>query len=421
VRILMVNKFLYRRGGSETVFLDTMELLASSGHQVIPFGTHGAPGWASRNATFLPHQMDFNRPPKGIGAKLRIAGRVLYSVEAATKIYRLCKDVRPDVAHLHNIAHHLSPSIIRTLARLRIPIVITFHDYKVVCPAYTLRAPDGPCRRCAQGRFHNAIRFRCMKDSYLQSGLVAAETFLHRTVLRTYELASAFISPSHFLARTVKEMGFPRPVQVIPYFVPAGTRPLPRRPEAKRLLYFGRLSAEKGLRTLLRAVEGTSLNLRIAGTGPLEKEIKTTAQKLENCKVEFLGHLSPETLRQELATAMASIIPAEWYENQPLSVLESFATGCPVVASDIGGLPELVRPGETGFLVPPGDVTGLRKALLSASNSLLLASELSKNAKEYVTKRHSPQVHLESLEELYAGLCAKQQPQPTEACTSLPS
>ncbi|MFQ5671396.1 MAG: glycosyltransferase family 4 protein [Acidobacteriota bacterium] len=412
MRILMVNKFLYRRGGSEAVFLGEMDLLRRAGHTVIPFGmAHERNGAAAPEPRSLVSSVEFTSPRPGLRRRAAMAMRVVYSREAYRKILAVCRQARPQVAHLHNIAHHLSPSILHALARLRLPMVMTLHDYKVVCPAYTLRTGGAVCTRCRGGRYLHAIRRRCVGGSVLRSTAAALETSLHRGLLHSYDRVNRFLSPSRFLADTVREMGFPHPVQRLANFI--RPEPVPETaPVAGRILYAGRLSPEKGIRTLLRAVQGTRLRLRVAGTGPLEAELREQAAGLRGDRVEFLGHLPPADLAREHAAACLSVVPSECYENQPLAVLESYAHARPVVAARIGGLPEIVAEGETGVTFPPGEAAGLRRALLSLAERPEHCLALGRRAVDYIRRQHSPEDHLRGLEAVYRGLVTRRSPVP---------
>ena len=274
----------------------------------------------------------------------------------------LLEQVRPRIAHAHNIYHHLSPSILPTLRARGIPVVMTVHDLKLACPAYTMMAANKPCERCRGGRIHNVVVHRCIKGSLALSSLIMVETFVHR-LLRIYDAnVSKFVVPSRFVLDKLVQWGWERERFVhIPNFVDT-ERFAADRPIGKRFVYCGRLQANKGVETLLRAAALARQQVTFVGGGPDENRLRTLAADL-NADAEFLGHLAKEELIGVVQSARAIVVPSEVNENAPLAVLEGYAAGRPVIGARIAGIPELVREEETGVLFPSGEVEALAAAL----------------------------------------------------------
>jgi glycosyltransferase involved in cell wall biosynthesis len=385
MKVLLVNKFYYPRGGSESALLMTARVLEDHGHEVAVFSM------AHPNNLRSPYEKDFVSgvdfdEDRSLYRRLKAAGRILYSFEARRKLERLLREFRPDIAHLHNIHHQISPSILHTLRARRVPVVMTLHDYKVVCPTYRLLLRGQPCELCRRGRYYQCVLRTCAKGSGAKSLLAALEMYLHHDILGTHRLVDVYLSPSRFLKDKVAEMGFPENIIHVPNgldlagFKPAAT------PGEKRLVYFGRLVPEKGLSTLLSALRETKIRCLIIGDGPLRPELEHRARREGLAHVAFCGHLPLQELRREVGRSRGVVAPSVWYENNPYNVLEAFGLGRPVIASRIGGLPELVRDGRTGWTFTPGDAAELRSRMVSLLDEPARALEMGRNARRLVER-----------------------------------
>jgi glycosyltransferase involved in cell wall biosynthesis len=309
----------------------------------------------------------------------------------------------PEVAHVHNIYHHLSPSILGALKGHGIPIVMTLHDYKVICPTYQLLAPDGVCERCRGGRFYQAVVHRCSKDSLSASLLVATEAYVHR-FLGSYDQVDLFVCPSRFLLERMVAHGLPRARLVhIPNFAPLDEfRPSRSAARGEYAIYFGRLAPEKGLGTLLKAIAKVRrVPLVIVGDGSEEERLKKQARELELTNVSFLPRVEKHALADLVAGARFAVLPSEWYENCSISVLESFALGRAVVGARIGGMPELIEDGATGLLFRPGDADELAAKLDSLYADPRAAEELGVQARRRAEADFSPRKHIEQITQIY--------------------
>lgn len=365
--LLSVNSYFYRRDGSEAVFFEHNRVFEDAGWQVVPFAMQHPENQPSAWAEHFASEIEFGHD-YSLLQKLARVPKVIYSTEARDKLGRLLDQVRPEIAHLHTIYHHLSPSILDALKRRGIPTLMTLHDLKIACPAYHMMTHGVPCERCRGGRLHNVVVHRCIKDSLALSAVVMTEAVVH-ALRRSYDRGvDLFVAPSRFYIDKLEEWGWPRsrfvhvpncvPVDgVVPAFVPG--------PD---FLYFGRLAEEKGLVTLVRAAARAGVRLRLAGQGPLRAALE---QEAANCgtEIEFLGQLPVDALRQAIAAARATVLASECYENAPMSVLESYAMGKPVIGSRIGGIPEIIRERETGWLFRTSSVDDLAEVLRAAADT----------------------------------------------------
>lgn len=403
MRVLHVNKFLYRRGGAEAYMEDAAALFAEAGHEVAFFGMEHPENTHREFAEHLVPAMDFDPPPPSLLGKARAAGRMFWSTSARRGIDAVLADFRPDVVHVHNIYHQISPSVLRPLASLRIPTVMTLHDYKLVCPTYLFLDKGKICESCLGGKFWNAPRKRCNDGSLLGSALPALELFVH-TKTRAYDPVHLFICPSRFIAGKMEAGNvYPERLRVLHNFVdPAGvpTKQTPGGP----VVYASRLSSEKGVDVLVSAMGhvGPEHRLVVAGDGPERGALEALAASVAPGRVDFLGRLPKSSVSDLLATAGVVAAPSRCYENQPLSVLEAFAAKVPVVGSSLGGIAELVSPGVTGEVVPPNDPAALGAALQRVLDDPVRALAMGAAGRDLIDAEYSKAGHLHGLETLYA-------------------
>ncbi len=400
--LLSINNYYYVRGGAEAVFLAHNEIFASAGWEVVPFCMNHDKNLASDWREYFVDEIELGSNDS-VAGRLRNSVKAIYSREAQKKVGRLLHKLNPDLAHGHNIYHHISPSILSTLSKNGIPTLLTLHDLKLACPAYRMITHDGICERCKGGGLYNAARNRCMHGSTPLSIWVTVEAYVHR-FLQSYEkYVDRFIVPSRFYISKFEEWGWAADrFTYIPNFV-NGDEIRPEFRPGEVFVYFGRLSGEKGLETLIKASAATDLGVEIIGTGPEEEKLKSIASQL-GARVEFPGFLSGEALFDRLRAARAIVLPSEWYENAPISLLEAYAAGKPVIGASIGGIPELITE-ERGCTFDAFSADSLAEALTRFDN--MPDSELEQmghNARTYVLDVHSRQSYLDKCQSVYGTL-----------------
>ncbi len=410
MRILMVNSFNYLRGGAERCCFDLSALLEANGHQVIPFSMAHPRNVPSPYDDYFVSHIDFptelRRP--GLGPKLNVAERILYSREAKRKIEQLVADTRPDLVHIHGFIHEMSTSILPPLKKAGLPVVQTLHDYKIVCPNTTFISNESVCERCQGHRYYNIALHRCKRDSRVASILAGAEMYFHE-LFRLYQPnIDVFISPSAFLAQKVGEHGIRKPIVTIPNFIdPAQFQPH-YEPE-RYFLYAGRLARPKGILTLLEATRHVdpTAELRIAGAGEMEAELRAFVAHHGLTNVRFLGHLDTAELTRTMQRALFTVQPSEWYENYSMTVIESLACGTPVVGAAIGGIPEQVRDGVNGLLFEPGNAAQLAEKMGHLLARRDLAIEMGRSGRRQVETINGPAAHYEQTLRVYERLAPR--------------
>jgi len=395
MKILMANKFFFNKGGAEVVMFQERDYLLRSGEEVIEFSMHDERNCDSAYEAHFVSRKDYEgRSLSKIGPALSL----IHSREAVRKIAALIDKTRPDVMHCHNVYHQITPSIIRAAKSRGIPVVLTLHDFKPVCPVY-LRLREGrPCSLCLDGDFHQVLMNRCAGGAIGASALLYAEAVIQRW-LGSYEKVDRFLAPSRFMRDAVLHRF--RSEQVVLLYngvdtaeVEASTR------DEEYVLYIGRLSKEKGVDTLLRAHEAAGTwDLVVAGTGPLAR-----GMQMRYRKARFVGHLSGQALKAMIGGASVIVVPSECYENCPMSVLEAMAYAKPIVASRIGGIPELVVDGETGVLFEPGDAVELQRRVSRLMGDASLRARMGAAGRIRAEKQFSIEKHNANLMDTYRSM-----------------
>jgi glycosyltransferase involved in cell wall biosynthesis len=400
MKVLLVNKYFFLKGGAEASFFDTANLLEKMGHKAMFFSMQHPHNLSSTYGKYFVSNIDYGF--NGFRNKISAASRLLYSFEAKKKIERLIKEEKPDIAHLHNIHHQISPSVLSSLKKFKIPIVLTLHDYKMVCPSYSMICNGETCVACRDGAYYRCFLKRCNKDSRIKSLLSTVEMYLHHKILHIYKLVDIFISPSRFLKNKLEEMGFTGDIVYLPNFIRLEEITPVYNWDERSIVYFGRLSNEKGLFDLIDAVKDIrGITLKIIGDGPLEGEIKSRIDIEGIDNVILLGYKRGEGLKNEIRKSMFVILPSTCFENNPMSIIEAFALGKPVIGSRIGGIPELVRDDVTGLSFEAGNPEDLRIKIRYLINNLGKAVEMGKNARLFVEKEFAAKNHYQGLIKIY--------------------
>ncbi|MDD3333914.1 MAG: glycosyltransferase [Eubacteriales bacterium] len=363
MKVLLINKFLYPRGGSESYCFALADLLKAMGHQVIWFSMKDERNIPCEQSAFFADNVDFSGNQSPI-QKIKGASRLIYSKENKARISALIEQEHPDVAHLNLVHRHLTFSIVDALKEHHVPMVFTMHDLIALCPNYTMLSHGSICERCSSGGYRPCIQQKCVKDSTLKSLLAALEA-RHIRRGHGYDQINAFIAPSQFLCDKLTASHFSTsPVIRMTNFLPLGTRYERQSDASGGFLYFGRLSHEKGVRTLVRAFAHCEETLTLAGDGEEREWIAGFLRDngMEG-RVRLVGFQNKESMGALLSSARAVIVPSEWYENCPYTIMEAMSMGKPVLGSRIGGIPELVEDGKTGLLFEPFQEKSLLEAL----------------------------------------------------------
>ncbi len=400
MRILLINKYHFLKGGAERAYFDMARILVSHGHKVAYFSMHHEKNLPTLWEPYFVESVDYGRTDLPFVQKLRMAGRILWNNEANHKLENLLREFHPDIAHAHNIYHQLSPSILWTLKKHHVPIVMTLHDYKVISPNYSLFVRGKIWDHVSGLR---CMLDRCVKDSFSKSLVCALEQWLHQFI-GSYKFVHIFVSPSIFLRDKFREHGFAGRIEYLPNCLSPAIVTTEKYKDAANqhnFLFFGRLSAEKAVEVLIQAfvVLPEEMTLDLVGDGPDRKRLEELVSTLGLTKrVHFHGLMFGDELERLKRQSFAVLIPSAWYENFPYVITESLQSGCLLIAARIGGIPERIVDTQNGFLFQAGSAESLVEVIQKLPQYDL--SAIRKNAIESVADL-SEEIFYKRLSEMY--------------------
>ena len=394
-KILFVNKFLFEGGGAETYMFKLCEYYESMGHEVQFFGMDEKRNIVGNKWNILTKNTNFHK--KSLGTLL-YPFKIIYSLEARRKIKRLIGLFKPDVVHMGNFNYQITPSVIYEIKKHKLPLVYVAHDYQLVCPNHMLYKPDKklPCEECLTSGFKRCVKNNCIHGSKLRSILGYFESTLYHG-LKTYSLFDKVICSSRFLeSKFLTKAVFQGKTIVLHNF----TQKIAINNDIKKgnyVLYFGRFSLEKGINTLINVCKRLpEIPFVFAGGGPLV-DLLNNIPNIKN-----LGFLRGEELIKTISEARFSVYPSEWHDNCPFSVIESQMYGTPVIGSNMGGIPELIQNGKTGFLFQAANADELAEKITTLWNNRSLLEEMSENCLK--AEFETPAKHGEKVLSIYRQL-----------------
>lgn len=403
MKILLIDVYHYNKGGAETVCFNTGKMLEDNGHEVIYFTLKWNKNLPSKFEKYFPESKETR---KGLFRQVINLRNYFYYPDAAKKLEQLILNEKPDIAHIHLMWGQISPSIFPILKKYHIPIIFTVHDYRMVCPAYSFKDGKGRiCEACTGKHFYRCFTHKCTKGSYFLSIFMAAEMYFRNKYFNPNNYIDGVLYVSDF-ARKKHEQYMPtfknKPNIVLHNFS-TSIADSGRYVSDKYFLFLGRLSEEKGIITLMNAMkENPKSRLKIVGSGPLEDKLKEYKKQNKLNNIEFLGYKSGEELTNLKKQAYFVIVPSEWYENNPMAIIESYAEGVPAIGSRIGGIPEIIEEGKTGYTFTPHNYKELAALIKNASN--LTKDEyltMSNNTIEFALKDMSKESYYNKLMPFY--------------------
>ncbi len=385
MKILICHNFYQSRGGEAQTVSRERALLEKKGNSVILY---------TRDSNEISDYSVFR--------KARLFFTILFSFKTYKALVNIIEQQRPDVAHIHNVFPLISPSVYYALAKHKIPIVQTLHNYRFLCPNGLFLSNKGEiCEKCSKGNFFHAIGGKCYRNSYVQSFVISLSLWIHN-LLGTFKKIDVYISPSHFLKNKMQKKGIPEEkILVKNHFVDTDDL-IPSKNFENYVVFMGRLTDEKGILALIDALEKIpNCRLKIIGEGPLYLELKDFVERNKLQNIEFLGFIGTEKRYEILKKAMFLVLPSEWYENFPYVLIESLSLGIPAVASRIGGIPEIIDEGMNGLLVQSGNAEELKEKIerLIGNRDLLLSMRI--NAREKAEKTYGEEQGYRKLIEVY--------------------
>jgi len=404
MKILMVNKYYHITGGGDTYYFQLSSLLRAKGHEVIEFCLRHPKNFPSEYSDYFVDGLTYeNWKDETIERKVRAYFNGIYNFEAKKKIRLLIEETRPDIAHIHNIFYQISPSILGLLKEAGIPIVQTLHDYQIVCASNNLYCNGQICEACKGGKYYNILKKRCYNDNLMASFLAFSTKIIHTMLKMYHQKVDIFISPSRFLkdkliANGIKESK----IVIVPHPIDLNDHD-PNYDSRDYVVFAGRFVKHKGIMTLIKAFESLPIKLILLGSGELQSEIEDYIKMHSLGNIDLKGFLNGWQFQEVIKNAKFVLVPSEWYENSPMVIYESFAMGKPVIASNIGGIPELVTE-DVGLLFKPRNVEDLQEKIAMLYNNDDLVRTLGMNARRRVEKFYNRETHYKEIIRIYERL-----------------
>lgn len=414
MRILLVNYRYFISGGPEKYLFNIKMMLEENGHEVIPFSIHSNKNVetkyskyfvepiGNRNAVYFD---EVKKTPKTIWQMLT---RSVYSLDVEKAIIKEIKEVKPDIVYIIHFVNKLSPSVIVGAKKMKIPVVLRLSDYFLLCPRFDFMYQKKVCEDCLTYGYMSCIKKRCVKGSLFASAIRVFSMKLHN-IMNVYDDVDAFITPSEFLKTKLIENGFyETKINCIPTFTASKTV-VGESQVGTYGLYFGRITEEKGVETVIKAYEMMpERQIKIMGDDTTEEAVRLKKYVEDHGmkNVEFLGFRSGAELERVIKDARFTLIPSIWYDNLPNTALESFQYSKPVIASNIGSLPELVVDGFNGYLFDPYKPEELA-AKIKLFDDDELVKQMGANSRSRLEDRFAPKTHYDALMNIFEKVMEK--------------
>lgn len=394
MRVLEINKYHYLKGGVDTVFFNTIRLLKEMGNDVCTFCTDNPKNTESAFARYFTHAPELR--DLSTVEKIKNIGTFFWNKDSERKIELLINQEKPDIAHLHNIFNGISMSILPVLRRHNIPVVITMHDTRFVCPSSLFNTRGNKCKNCLKFGGLPCGLFKCYQNNFINSMMCAFE-MLQKEKLFDYNRyidRYIFVSKRFQDFHAARHSYFKDKGTILHNFMPGMDEISPCHTHDNYMLFYGRITAEKGIAALISAMRDLpDIKLKVVGDGPLRESLEQQAP----ANVEFLGFKKGDALFEQVRHASFVIVPSECEDNNPLTIIEAYSHGKPVIGSITGGIPEIVTP-DTGFLFEMGNVEQLKRCIMKANViNAETYRQMSIASRKFALSNFSPEIHYKKL------------------------
>ncbi len=416
MNIFLSNYRYFISGGPERYLFNVKMALQEKGHNIIPFSINYSKNVKSQYSRYFvsplgdESEVYFDQQKKTPKTIFKTFSRLFYSYEVEKSVECLISERKPDIAYILHYLRKMSPSLLVGLKKRGVPIVVRLSDFAMLCPQAHCLREGKPCTLCVNGSLFPSIQNKCLKNSYIVSTLNALATWYHRRK-KYFELIDRFVCTNDFMYKMMKDSGFPEEkLFCLPTFTDVSFfEPNENYKKSNYIIYSGRIEPLKGLHVLIDALnllknKGLTIQLKIAGTGDHEYE-KNCRSKIKeyglDSSISFLGMVDSVILKDQLKSALLSVVPSVWFENLPNTIIESYACGTPVLASNLGTLSSCVIDKKTGFLFNCGDSSDLADKIEYCLLNKKELSEISKCCRQKALDTYSSKQHIASLEKLF--------------------
>ena len=413
VKIIVVNYRYYVAGGPERYMFNFMDAARKRGIEVIPFSIDYPNNIYSEYASYFASARSRTKEDHigdirfSLGNIYRIVRATVYNTEAKRKLSKLIKDTQPDAVYVLHEINTLSPSVIDAAKENGVRVVHRLSDFFMVCANCNLYSNGKICEKCSKFSYDEAIKNRCVKDSKWGTILrvLAMKIYDKKKI---FNKVDSFVSPSIFTKKTIQRLGYEDAnIEVVPTFTDLSVVPCYKN--KGYFVYSGRIARYKGVHVAIEAMKYCDNEAKLYLTGNLEGDeysqyLKSIIQKNGlSDRIVFVGFLNREDLCELIKNAICVLCPSLWYENMPNAVIEAFALGKSVIASQLGSLSELIKPSYNGFLFDPGNPKDLSKYLNKYLACPGLSAELGHNARKECEQKYNDSVHLDKILRVLSG------------------
>ncbi len=407
MKIMQINRLWRARSEIDRYLFRLSELLENHGHEIVPFAVQDRGNEPSQYSPLFPSSLTTLEPFRLPLWRMAVStARIFYSREARNRVTILADLTHPDVAHLHKVYLHLSPSVLRPLVERGIGTVMTVHDNKLFCPSHRAYRGGRACYDCKPYRYGRCVSGTCVGGSRIASTLCAAELLAHDIIHAYTGKIDCFIAPSEYIHERLRDRGIPgERIAVIPGFIDSRAWSADDSGSGDYVLFSGSLLPREGIETMIKAFAGLpKIPLKIVGTGMQDFFARELAWELGATNISFLGYRKDEDLKAIIAGCRFVCLPYESPENPPEFLFRALSSGKPAVVSRLGGLPEMISDGGTGLLFEPGDIEGLREAVSGLWQDHDRISLLGREGRRLIERDYTPELHYERMLEVYRNV-----------------
>lgn len=400
MKVVHINKFYHIVGGLEVHFFALTKLLEEKGHSVVPFSMHHEKNIDSPYKKYFVSKVDTGTVSFNLNG-IKTALRMFWSFEASRKLRKLIKNERPDVAIVHGIYHQLSPSVLHTLKKYKIPVIMILHDFKLATPVYNLYCPRCESNGADIFNIKDVLKHRSVKNSLAATSVCALEQWLHRKLNVYAKNVDLFLTPAEAMADVIRTYVPTARVEALPNFIQTDVvdPTVDQKKESPVVLLVGRVENIKGIWTAIESQKYLPKNaeIRIVGGGSELEAVKKYIVTNDIQNITCVGHCTGETLENEIKQSSVVVVPSICFDIQPFAIMEAFLYSKPVVAASIGGIPELIEHGKEGFLFQPGNARELATHVAYILDNPLIQERMGDHGRKRVEQNHTPERYLDQL------------------------
>ena len=383
-KVLIVHNYYQIPGGEDSVVENEKNLLLDNGHEVILYTRHND-----------------EIKSRGILGKLILPFETIFSIKTYKDIKRKIKEENIDIVHVHNTLPLVSPSVYYSAIHCKIPVIQTIHNFRLLCPGATFTRENKICEDCSDSSLVCSIKNRCYRGSLIQSIVSALTLKVHR-LIGSYDKVSGYIALTEFNKKKLMKLIKEEKIFIKPNFIKRNISTELENGNKNYFLFLGRIDELKGIKVLLESwKEIKNSELLIVGKGPLENYVKGYIEKNNIDNVKLLGFKKHSEVMDIIKNSKALIVPSQWYEGFPMTIVESLALGVPVIASDIGNLSTIIINRENGLLFKYDDAEELKEKILEIQSNDKLLNKLSNGANKSYTEKYNEDLNYRVLMNIY--------------------